>query len=549
MKDFTCCLFSALCVLGVAAQVPDGIPTNDLISWYSFDGTTIDAHTFQAHYQADSPEFVTDRFGLPDRSIQFDGLEDQMIAPDVGQYADLTELTLSMWVQFAEYPDYASGDGGHALFMKSQPVGANAVISFNVFTEYDENALRFDTRFSDGTQINLRFEPFSESLDLETWHHLVCRFDGTKNQIFWDGALAAESETYPPLPILNTSYDIMTSTEFGNIDLWQGTMDDLGSWSRALTDAEIQALFTWTPPSGCTDPEACNFVAEALLDDGTCASCEALATACGDGTMWDPSTGTCVVANVSDVDFDGCVGIGDFLVHLSNFGSGCTPIWVDGDCGNAINYNGYDYETVLIGDQCWFAENLRTEQYQNGDVIPAGLDGPEWSDTMEGASSIFGEGGLLVVNGNDNPVFNLEATGRLYNWFAVDDSRGLCPTGWHVPSDEDWIELELELGMELPEANDVGFRGEGVGSQLKSDGAGLVGWDGTNASGFNGKPGGFRYGGAFNYQGGIGLFWTSTPYGTDAWYRWMETANSRIQRNNNLDPSDGLSVRCVRNGE
>ena len=123
MKDFTCCLFSVLCALGVAAQVPDGIPTNDLISWYSFDGTTIDAHTFQAHYDADSPEFATDRFGLPDRSIQFDGLEDQMIAPDVGQYADLAELTLSMWVKFAEYPNYASGDGGHALFMKSQPEG------------------------------------------------------------------------------------------------------------------------------------------------------------------------------------------------------------------------------------------------------------------------------------------------------------------------------------------------------------------------------------------------------------------------------------------
>ena len=526
MKDFTCCLFSALCALSVVAQVPDGIPTNGLISWYSFDGTTIDAHTFQAHYDADSPEYTTDRFGLPDRSIQFDGLEDQMIAPDVGQYADLAELTLSMWVKFAEYPDYASGDGGHALFMKSQPVGANAVISFNLFTEYDWNALRFDTRFSDGTQINLRFEPFSELLDLDSWHHLVCRFDGTKNQIFWDGALAAESETYPPLPILNTSYDIMTSTEFGNIDLWQGTMDDLGSWSRALTDAEIQALFVWTPPSGCTDPEACNYVLEALLDDGTCASCEALATACGDGTVWDPATGTCIVANVSDVDFDGCVGIGDFLVHLSNFGSGCYPdSETDGwSCGDDMLHQGYSYSTVLIGNQCWFAENLRAEHYNDGSEIPSMVVPSVWDTLTSGALSHF-------------PSEDLdEDFGLLYNWYAVVDNRKLCPAGWVAPSYDDIWLLAAELG-----GTDV------AGAKLKALPTDGYGWDGTNESGFGALPTGARGGPGIGDTGARGFFWTRESHQPDFTWAINLWTDQDIVHFGNDGKRSGYSVRCIQN--
>ena len=252
-------------------QVPLEVPTNDLISWYGFDGNTDDAHTWQAHCEAHSPSFVLDRFGLESRAIEFDGVDDEMVVPDLGQYSDLNELTVSMWVKFEAYPNFSSENGGHALFMKTQPVGANAVVQFSIYTEYDHNALRFDTRFVNGTQINLRFEPFSESLEPETWHHLACRFDGTKNQIFWEGALVAESDTYPQMSILNTSYDVMTSTAFGNIDRWQGSLDDLGTWSRALSMAEIQALYMAEAPAlGCTDMTACNFNSEANSDDGSC---------------------------------------------------------------------------------------------------------------------------------------------------------------------------------------------------------------------------------------------------------------------------------------
>ena len=535
-------LVLATCCLG---QVPQGIPTNDLISWYGFDGNTDDAHAFQAHYDAFSPEYVTDRFGLFDRSIRFDGVEDQMIAPDLGQYSDLTQLTVSMWVKFAGYPDYVSGEGGHALFMKSQPVGANAVISFNIFTEYDENALRFDTRFANGTQINLRFEPFSESLETETWHHLVCRFDGTKNQLFWEGVLVAESDTYPQMSILNTSYDIMTSTAFGNIDRWQGSLDDLGTWSRALSMAEIQALYSWAPPSGCMNPEACNFKPDAVIDDGTCASCEALATACGEGTIWDALTNTCVVANVSDTDFDGCVGINDFLIHLSNFGSGCglEPEW---SCGDPLEYQGYDYQTVLIGEQCWFAENLRSENYEDGDVIPAGLSDEEWSSTTSGAMAVYGEGSSSC--NTDSPDgdacdynWSLAEYGRLYNWHAVNDTRGLCPSGWHVSTDDEWTVMTDELG------------GLAVaGGEIKATFGWHDGGNGTNSSGFAGLPGGYRSDDGDFSSAGIDVSWWSPSLSNTSdeykWFRDLDSSNGGVYRNA-TNPRHGFSVRCIKDSE
>ena len=111
-----------------------------------------------------------------------------------------------------------------------------------------------------------------------------------------------------------------------------------------------------------------------------------------------------------------------------------------------MNYHGYDYATVQIGEQCWFAENLRGESYSDGEAIPTDLSDSEWAGTAEGAVSVY-----------DGDMANLSAYGRLYNWYAVEDSRGLCPSGWHIPSDGEFIMLELELGMSEDETQWVGL--------------------------------------------------------------------------------------------
>ncbi len=134
-------------------------------------------------------------------------------------------------------------------------------------------------------------------------------------------------------------------------------------------------------------------------------------------------------------------------------------------CGDPIAMDGYSYSTVLIGDQCWFAENLRTTVYGNGDVIPAGLTDGEWDSTTSGATAVYGEGSSMCYNYSPDidacdEAQSLAEYGRLYNWYAVDDARSLCPSGWHVPTDGEWTDLENHISSQ-------GFSGT-EGTALKS---------------------------------------------------------------------------------
>lgn len=217
-------------------------------------------------------------------------------------------------------------------------------------------------------------------------------------------------------------------------------------------------------------------------------------------------------------------------------------------CANelTVTFDGYTYALVEIGDQCWFAENVRTEHYANGDAIPGDLSDSEWQTTTQGAMTIYGEGTSLVYSGSTDEVANLADYGRLYNWYAVDDARGLCPSGWHVPTDGEFMTLEMELGMSESEANDLGYRGTDQGTQMKSSASDSPSWDGTNTSGFSGLAGGYRNNyGDFNDGGYYGYFWSASAFGANAWYRFLYGGYTGVFRDIYYQRS-GFSVRCVR---
>ncbi|MDA8772130.1 fibrobacter succinogenes major paralogous domain-containing protein [Flavobacteriales bacterium] len=220
---------------------------------------------------------------------------------------------------------------------------------------------------------------------------------------------------------------------------------------------------------------------------------------------------------------------------------------------SAVNFDGYTYDLVAIGDQCWFAENLRTEYYANGDAIPANLTDSEWSSTTSGAVSVFGEDAGCVDYSPDgdacDPSWSLNEYGRLYNWYAVDDERGLCPTGWHVPTDGEWMTLEMELGMSESDANSATWRGTDQGTQMKTTYGWYSGGNGTNSSGFSGLPGGWRYeGGSFFDAGGSGYWWSSSPSGSFAWGRDLNHSSPEVYRYVDW-LRDGFSVRCLKDAE
>jgi len=204
--------------------------------------------------------------------------------------------------------------------------------------------------------------------------------------------------------------------------------------------------------------------------------------------------------------------------------------------------DGNSYMTVKIGDQWWMAENLKVTHYRNGDVIPKVTDESSWSELLTGAYCNYG---------NDDS--NADTYGSLYNWYAVDDSRNIAPSGWHVPTDAEWKELEMALGMSQSEADNINGRGTNEGSKLAGR-ADL--WYGgnleTNAefgtSGFTVLPSGSRSGssGIFGSMGSFGFFWSaSVNYGDRGWARWLHYISSDIWRND-IGSGAGLAVRCLR---
>ena len=186
--------------------------------------------------------------------------------------------------------------------------------------------------------------------------------------------------------------------------------------------------------------------------------------------------------------------------------------------------------TIKIGTQTWMKKNLDVTRYRNGDHIPQVTDSVSWTALTTGAYCYFK---------NDSATY-AATYGKLYNWYAVNDPRGLAPVGWHVPSDKEWTTLTDFLG------------GDSVaGGKLKE--TGLLHWrspnkQATNTTGFTALPGGSRTNnGFFNSLNLYCQFWSSRGFGTTrAYFRSLNSISPRINRDY-CEKEFAFYVRCVRN--
>ena len=183
---------------------------------------------------------------------------------------------------------------------------------------------------------------------------------------------------------------------------------------------------------------------------------------------------------------------------------------------------------VKIGSQIWMSENLNVEKFNNGDLIMEAKSPEEWERA--------GKEGKPAWCYYDNNHNNNSKYGKLYNWYAVKDSRGLAPKGWHIPSNEEW-------NMLANNSDSIG-----VARSLKSDNGWLKDANGTNKSRFNAFPGGFRfYVGGFGYVGEYAAFWTSTPFNSlRSFHRYLNQSNQLNRDDDGFDNGGGMSVRCVK---
>ena len=305
---------------------------------------------------------------------------------------------------------------------------------------------------------------------------------------------------------------------------------------------------------GCTDSSACNYNPTVSEDDGSCSyNIDAIGICGGSCTSDSNNDGICDIQLCpEDLNGDGVIGVQDLLLVLSEFGcnSSCeNDINQDGyvavqdillllsgfgntceisgfqNCGDLVSHDGYDYSTVQIGDQCWFSENCRYL--------------PEVSPSSSGSETspyyfVYGYEGSTVSEAK--ATSNYATYGVLYNWPAV-MTEGICPSGWHIPSDEEFTELTDFLG------------GASVaGGKMKE--AGYDHWSSpnegaTNSSGWTGLPGGFRVSGSFYGNGYSGGWWSASESGSYSWDRILYYSYDAVYRVN--DGRDyGFSARCVR---
>jgi len=182
---------------------------------------------------------------------------------------------------------------------------------------------------------------------------------------------------------------------------------------------------------------------------------------------------------------------------------------------------------VTIGTQVWMTKNLDVSTFRNGDPIPQAKTDEEWKKAGENKQPAW-------CYYNNDPA-NGAKYGKLYNWYAVNDSRGLAPVGYHIPSDAEWTKLTDFLG-----GNEV------AGTKMKSTDGWKGNGNGTNESGFSGLPGGYRSNyGSFSYVGDYGTWWSSSEDLTlSAWNRALSYDDGSVGRNNYVKV--GFSVRCLR---
>ncbi len=366
----------------------------------------------------------------------------------------------------------------------------------------------------------------------------------------------------PPLPVISQVDEQLQTSVFPG-QWYFGDAPIPGATGQFITpEEEGWYSFEFTDNYGCTkmsEPYHYEMPADILPGD---ANCDGLVNVLDVISMVSYFVGLnpdpfCF--DNADVNGDGVINILDVILTVAIFADGN-----GGETGSVIDIDGNVYQTIVIGEQEWMAENLRTTRFADGSLIPVDLTDGQWTNALYGASAIYPH---HMINGLNSDEEVLDAYGMIYNWYAVDDDRGLCPEGWYVPSHDEWTQLENYMISTYDltnHHNDV----NGLGSALKScrqvnsplGGDCVVSdhprWNphsthyGQDLAGFGTLPAGRRrLNGVYFDIGHMGFFWTSSSHtATHAINRTLYSDAGHISGffSMNYRKTVGYSVRCIK---
>ncbi len=348
----------------------------------------------------------------------------------------------------------------------------------------------------------------------------------------------------PPTPIITQSSDTLITSVFPG--QWYFGENPLpGATGQFLVPETVGWYsFEFTDENGCkkmSEPYYFEFQVSLVPGDSNCD---------GEVNVLDViTTANYILGNNpqpfcfdnADVNADGTVDVIDVIGTVDIILSGSSFV-----CGvsTVTDIDGNVYNTVLIGDQCWMKENLKTTKYRNETPIEyPGSNNNAWEFNTTGAYAW-----------HDNDISWKDSYGALYNWHAVNNANGLCPTDWHVPSDAEWNVLILHIDPSAdPDA--LGIQSGIAGGKMKSTRTepephprwSVPNTGASNESGFTGLPGGYRfYLGFFGIIGSYAYWLSSTEHSADnAWYRSLYYNDGNVYRFS-FNKASGYSVRCLK---
>ena len=512
MNRFLTLLLAASCLTAVG-QVPDYVPTDGLVAWWAFNGSVDES--LIGLTSGSQVTFGEDRFGVENRALDMFNSPAPYIdyGGEISELGQLQSITISLWSKLEDASAY-----NHFIQHRTSDVNFNFVVSNNNTGFYAYHGTSNDSLLQTSTL------PTTDQWFMLTWT-LECNSDSVRSSMFLNGVSIGQ-KSFGSGCLYSLPTDVL-NVGGGAANLEnkvKGSIDDLGIWERALSEEEIFEFYsTAKPVAGCLDELACNFNSDAQLDDG---SCHFLCDYCKEGTVWDEAVQGCIVANPSDSNFDGCVQLNDLLDLLSAYGD-CGAEESAWQCGEDLEYGGDNYGTIQVGEQCWFSENLRSNYYSDGSLVESIQNNSNWAN---------GNVGMICTYGN--VASNEDLYGSLYNWHAVADVRGLCPTGWHVAEQVEWEDL-------LGSAGGAAVAGQTLKAQdFWADGA-----QGNDALGFDGRPGGYRrYDGTYQTLGSKGYWWTSTAVNDGQATIFELNSSAAVVTYPDLI-NGGFSVRCLKNAE
>ena len=482
--------------IGISQDLPSYVPTDGLVAYYPFNGNANDASGNGNHGTVNGATLTPDRNDVQNSSYGFDGLDDYISINSNNNQLDFFGnccITISAWIKLDnndnQYGILTNSDYNNIHQQYALKVDSNSKLYFLAGDKlFESNGINYS----------------SSNINNGQWTHTLVSYDGNKLKLYLNGNLDYENQIIDNFPESPSSVAFIGNSWGANNDFFPGQIDEVGIWNRALTEKEIQNLYT-------------SSTGDIKLNGVVSAENNQIRNVADPTHLQDVTTKKYVDSKTSEIS------------NSQNFSNNSQI----GLTGVVYDFEGNRYETVIMCDgKQWTTQYLNVSHFANGEQISEVTDNEAWRDLTTPA--------WCYSYNQDN------GRGKIYNGFALTDERGLAPEGWHIATEEEWNDLiECLGGTEI-----AGGKLKISGTQYWTSpnvGSGATG-KASNSSGMSLLPDGFREGanGNFYFENEFVSIWNHSNIPDRRPY--VQLLNDKAEILKGLtDPYDGAHILLVKN--